>query len=349
MAALNSHQGMNFDQPTQLEGESLLAQTRLAATRLVQALISAKQQTNDWSNQAQTDGLVQAAMEQCLSHLAQSNCWGEANRIASNDLWRFAARWLEAGWLQRRAREKPRGYAGDFELLAKIDGHFTSQDPLGRAFDNFFQIQSAPQAVRNRHQWLRREFVSMVRQRNGRAVRCLSVGSGPACDIKAALTDLTSEQRRITNVTLLDLDPAALEFAQKELADLLPSENLHATRENLFRLARVASKSAILSGTDFLSCPGLFDYLNDADATALLAAFWEHLAPGGRMMVFNFAPHHPSQAYMEWIGNWYLTYRDQSDLRRLARQSGIPEASVTIGSDSIATDHALVADKSLML
>jgi len=43
--------------------------------------------------------------------------------------------------------------------------------------------------------------------------------------------------------------------------------------------------------------------------------------PGNRaeMIVFNFAPSNPSRAYMEWLGNWYLTYRDEAAVARLVQ------------------------------
>ena len=334
-----------MSQPAETNAESRLATARLAADELVRALESARDQTGQWSDQSMTDALVHAAMQRCLTRLSQSGCWGEANRILSNEVWDIAGEWLKSGWLQRRAREKPRGYAGDFELLAKIDGRFISDDPLGRSFDAFFQNQSAPQAVRNRHQWLRQEMVDLVRRRGGQQVHWATVGCGPACDVRAALADLTVSQRRVIRVTLLDLDPAALDFAAEQVSRLLPRENIRTVRENLFRLSRVAGKADVLSEANFLSCPGLFDYLNDADAAALLATFWDRLVAGGRMMVFNFAPRHPSQAYMEWIGNWYLTYRSQADLEMIARQSGIPARCSTISSKSTGTDFALIANK----
>ncbi len=329
----------------QFDTNAVLAHVRSVAGEFVKALESAQRQTGNWSDHSRTDELVHASMQQCLRQLAESNCQGEATRPASNVLWDIAGSWLRTGWLQCRGREKPRGYAGDFELLAKIDSNFNCDDPLGRSFDAFFQNQAAPQAVRNRHQWLRREMVDVIRQRNGRPAYCVSVGCGPACDTKAALADLTVAQRDSTRVTLLDLDPAAIEFVRQQLSGLLPGENLQAIRENLYRLSRVTSKSVILSGADLLSCPGLFDYLSDPDATALLATFWKHLAPGGRLVVFNFAPQHPSQAYMEWIGNWYLTYRNQADLEILAEQSGIPRSCVTVSSESSRTSLVLQADK----
>ena len=44
------------------------------------------------------------------------------------------------------------------------------------------------------------------------------------------------------------------------------------TRENLFRLPRLQRITALLDQADFIACTGLFDYLADADAVALLQA-----------------------------------------------------------------------------
>ena len=48
----------------------------------------------------------------------------------------------------------------------------------------------------------------------------------------------------------------------------------------------------------------MVDDLEDDAAAGLLCLFWNSLAPGGSMLVGNFAPHCPTRAYMDWIGNW---------------------------------------------
>ena len=45
---------------------------------------------------------------------------GSSNQIPSTILWEIAGQWLQTGWLQTRAREKPLGYAGDYALLEAI-------------------------------------------------------------------------------------------------------------------------------------------------------------------------------------------------------------------------------------
>jgi extracellular factor (EF) 3-hydroxypalmitic acid methyl ester biosynthesis protein len=94
-----------------------------------------------------------------------------------------------------------------------------------------------------------------------------------------------------------------------------------------------------------LICSGLFDYLPDEAATAMLRLFWGCLAEGGVLMVGNFAPHNPTRAYMEWIGNWYLTYRTPSDLERMAVEAGISPHKFSIGSEALGVDLILTAKK----
>jgi hypothetical protein len=144
---------------------------------------------------------------------------------------------------------------------------------------------------------------------------------------------------------LLDLDPNALAAARRRLEPCLPSESLECIRTNLFRLARGTRGAKELRTPDFLVCSGLFDYLDGEAAAALLTLFWRQLADGGILVVGNFAPHNPSRAYMEWIGNWYLNYRTVDDMEQLGAASGIPPDHFRIGCERTGVDLFLVAWK----
>src|SRR5882724_2714430 len=95
-------------------------------------------------------GQLASAFDECLAQLGKLNLWGPANRLPSSELWNVAGHLLTRGWLQNRARTKPRGYVGDHEMLARIYERRLCDEPLGRLFDRYFQEQAAPQAVRNR-------------------------------------------------------------------------------------------------------------------------------------------------------------------------------------------------------
>jgi hypothetical protein len=294
---------------------------RCAGEKLLEDLRFAEVTTSGWSNQERSDLEVSRIMNSCLDDLALTNCWGEANRVPSRALWKVAGETLSVGWLQNHARQKPRGYAGDFEMLEKIVDRTLSVDPLGRAFDYFFQEQAAPQAVRARTQLVADRIVQSVRASTREQVGIWSVGAGPAIDVELACRELSRDERARLVVTLLDLDPEALVHAERRLTPLLSGDQLRLHRDNLFRLPRLQRITATLEQADFIACTGLFDYLTDLDAVAMLQCFWSHLANGGEMMVFNFAPSNPSRAYMEWIGNWYLTYRDEAMIAALVHEA----------------------------
>jgi len=304
------------------------------ARRLDDDLRRACDSTGRWADAAQTDTLVRDALQRALDRLSGTGCWGEANRLPSGVLWRIAGAWLQVGELQWRARTKPRGYAGDFEMLAQIAADHVGAHPLGAAFDRFFQAQAAPHAVRNRTSLIAAAVAGFIERHSAGQIRVVSVGSGPALDLLQACRRLTPPQRQRLQLVLLDLDPAALDYARAQLAPPLEPSQLQLVRENLFRLAQAGRRGDCLDGADVLVCSGLFDYLDDAAAAALLARFWQALRPAGEAWVFNFAPHNPSRAYMEWIGNWYLIYRTAEQMRAVAAQAEIPHQHVRISAES---------------
>ncbi len=321
-----------------LSEDQLLRHASEAAERLVHDLQRAEKLTRGWSDAEQTFQLIHAALRACLDRLAATNCWGEANRLPSSALWRTASRWLEVGNLQLHARTKPRGYAGDFEMLEKICAGFLCNHPLGNAFDRFFQSQVAPQAVRNRTQLTADAIVRFLRDRDGGPVHVASVGSGPAIDVRGALDRLSADERREVRVTLMDLDSAALDHARLQIEPFLDGGRLRCVRENLFRIPQKDKAREELGDVDFLVCSGLFDYLDDQAAVEMLSTFWHHLAPAGMLLGFNFGPENTSRDYMEWIGNWYLTYRDRNEMLRLAAQADLAAGRVTVAAEDTGAD-----------
>jgi len=323
----------------------LLDEVRAAATDLVASLSEAQRVTAGWSDERLAGILVDAALSECLVRLAATDCWGEANRLPSSELWRIAGPLFEVGSLQHHARFKPHGYAGDHEMLSRICEQSCCSHALGRVFDRYFLRQAAPEAVRARTQHTAAAIIAHCLRRPRQAYRIASVGSGPAIDVFQALAAMPKARLASVRVRLLDLDPTALDVARARLEPLLPQESLDVIRTNLYRLAQGTRGATELQTPDFLICAGLFDYLDDEPAASLLSLFWRQLAEGGMLLVGNFAPHNPSRAYMEWIGNWYLNYRTVQDLERLATRAGIPRQQSRIGCERTGVDLFLVAWK----
>jgi hypothetical protein len=288
---------------------------------------------------------IRSAIDDCLGDLQATGLWGRDNLLPSSELWNIAGEILLRGWLQNQARIKPRGYAGDYEMLARIYQSRLCDDPLGRHFDRYFQEQAAPQAVRNRMAMMADWIRQAVNNSDSAPLKIVIVGSAFGLEVRDGLAGLSAAARRRVSVVLLDLDPQALEFARIRLETLLPEGQLTLAAENLFRLPDRPRAASRLQGADLLFCAGMFDYLDDAAATDMLATFWQRLAPGGRMWVFQFAPQNPTRAYMEWLGNWYLVYRLESDLRTLAVAAGMPHAAIQCGAEPLGIDLFLTACK----
>jgi extracellular factor (EF) 3-hydroxypalmitic acid methyl ester biosynthesis protein len=287
--------------------------------------------------------LVKNALDRCVAELRLFNLWGPENRLPSSELWNVAGHLLERGWLQNRARTKPRGYAGDYEMLARIYENRLCDDPLGRLFDRYFQEEAAPRAVRHRMQMMADWIVEQVNlecqpSEDVAQFRIAIFGSAFGLEIRDALLRLDPPTRDRLHVTLLDLDPEAIALAQQRLTPLLRPEQLTAAAANLFRLPDRPHIAALIDRADLLFCPGLFDYLDDAAAIAMLRALVQRLAPGGRLTVFQFAPHNPTRAYMEWLANWYLIYRDGKQFRALVQAADVAADEIQFGAEPLGVD-----------
>lgn len=323
----------------------LVIHARRAALELVEQLRQAETATNGWCDREMAVQQVTGALDQCLVELSKTDCWGEANRVPSSEVWRIAGQWLQRGELQWRARSKPRGYAGDYEMLRMMIQRQTAQDPLGAAFDEYFLSQAAPLAVCDRTELIAKKVIQCIDRSADDPFHLLSFGAGPALDVAQAVENLTPGQIKRLKVTLSDMDPAALAFAEALNRQHLSADCLTCQSANLFRLPDRFSNRHCFSPASILICTGLFDYLGDVEAARMLEFLWRHVAPSGTLIVGNFASHNPTRAYMEWIGNWYLTYRDREQFKQIAIDAGLGQEQFQIITDRTGVDLFLVAQR----
>jgi extracellular factor (EF) 3-hydroxypalmitic acid methyl ester biosynthesis protein len=80
---------------------------------------------------------------------------------------------------------------------------------------------------------------------------------------------------------------------------------------------------------DFIYCTGLFDYLRESRARALVEAMYERLAPGGLMAVGNALAPNEWLWSAELVLDWTLLYRTREEMLGLARTlPGSPSVEV---------------------
>ncbi len=69
---------------------------------------------------------------------------------------------------------------------------------------------------------------------------------------------------------------------------------------------------------DLIYASGLFDYLDDRVAGLLIRRLRARLLPQGSLVVTNLTPRNDEIGYMEAMMDWWMVYRDEEGLRRLA-------------------------------
>ena len=83
---------------------------------------------------------------------------------------------------------------------------------------------------------------------------------------------------------------------------------------------------------DYIYCAGLFDYLSQRVCKRLVELFCTMIRPGGVVIVTNVAASNPRKAWMEYVMEWNLIYRNESEMQDL-----VPEG-VSLKGTSIKAD-----------
>ena len=84
---------------------------------------------------------------------------------------------------------------------------------------------------------------------------------------------------------------------------------------------------------DLIWAAGLFDYFADDVFKAVVRRLLPAIGDGGELVIGNFASTNPSRAYMEF-GGWVLHHRTPEDLIAIAKDCGVAENNIRVGSES---------------
>jgi SAM-dependent methyltransferase len=246
---------------------------------------------------------------------------------------------IRSPWL-RRAKEKPLGYPGDFELMNGIYGYgvygsFSGTTLFAKAMNLLVTDAPSAQSVVERKNLIRNRLSDVLDDCApvGRPIRILSLAAGPAQEIYELLHSRESIPRPV-EILLFDQDKRALAFAYGRLKRLVAAKwgeqvNIIYLHDTIKRLLRDPRLFASFGEFDTIFSCGLFDYLPDPTAVSLTASLYASLAEGGQLFIGNQTPVNPSRWAMEFHCDWYLTYREHADMLAFAT-AGAPSARIAI-------------------
>ena len=224
----------------------------------------------------------------------------------------------------RQAFLKPFGYAGDFLTMHIVYGdHYQGDTAYARYVNRMLCDLTASRAAIAQLEYLRRWIFFATHARNNPCARILSVGCGPAREVRAYLGSAAYDRDVV--ITLLDQDFRALAFAQGELAPFTaPGRRvrIEAVRAAADQLVQNPSRFANLGGQDLIYAGGLLEYLSDDAAAALLRTLYRFLAPRGALVAGNLSPRCDSRAFLESVLDWHIACRTDEELLALGR--GLP-------------------------
>lgn len=225
-----------------------------------------------------------------------------------------------------RSYTKPLGYAGDYEMVNMMlrESQTVGNTTYARILHDLTTGVAACLAHRNRITILERLLAEEVERVTDeqRIFTVLSVACGPAVEIQRFirkeklvdqsalhLMDFNEEtlgyvEGRVSEAVRESGRKPAVKFIRKSIDELL--KNIHLESEGF------------LPSYDMIYCAGLFDYFPDNVCRNLLQLYYKWVRPGGLLVATNVHPKNPERNFMEHLLDWYLIYRNETEMEKLA-------------------------------
>ena len=254
-----------------------------------------------------------------------------------------------------RTFHKPLGYAGDYEMVnMMMRDPFEGGTLFARAINYSFLETPPVIAHRNRIKYLCQMLRDEVRRNaeTGRRTRILNLGCGPAHEVQRFLAkeDLSD----LCAFHLLDFNAETIRHTEDRMTELLRRHGrvgstsfLERSVQDLLRQDSRGDSELPWESFDVVYCAGLFDYLSQRVCKKLVEVFNRLLRPGGLLVVTNVSMDNPNKAWMEYILEWNLIYRDKEGMKDLVPGSTIP-LQAGIKEDATGVNYFLEIRKSAM-
>lgn len=240
-------------------------------------------------------------------------------------LWGYAFKELFPYFMRSRFAErayyKPKGYAGDFELIELIYRNKPDGDgKLGRLIDGWLLKQVPSQAVRNRRRLLSNLLDRLCRERldQNERVRIMNLACGPCRELFDFLADCDYSAQ--IDALCIDIDADALQYANQIVNIAKHHASVRFMRENVIKWSLGRAKHD-LPLQNIIYSSGLCDYLDRRMMLKLVERCYDQLAPDGVLVVGNFTPSNPDRHFMDNIMYWRLIHRDAQEMRELFSSS----------------------------
>jgi extracellular factor (EF) 3-hydroxypalmitic acid methyl ester biosynthesis protein len=247
-----------------------------------------------------------------------------------------------------RAFHKPRGYAGDYEMMNQIYRNSPEGDSLFQKIVHMYGInETSSISVRLRKDYLKKKITSLLSLEGKIVVG--SLACGPGREVIELLSELDqSEIVRFTFV-LMDQDHHALLNAQRNILKVIRDRNLdcevHLLPLSVKQILEHSEESKALDQLkfDLLYTAGLYDYLPQKVAKNLTTIISQTVKDTGELIIGNFHPDNPTKTISDLVADWRLIHRNHDEMRDLVSNTQFKKIDFYL--DEVKVDLFLIAKK----
>ena len=264
--------------------------------------------------------------QRCISLLCELNgALPEFGRVMAGSgyedvMWGYVFKevfpYLMRSHFAERAYFKPKGYAGDFLMMEHIYANKPKgEGRLGELVDLFCLQRPGSLAIHCRRALLKRELarVSGALHERGAATRIMNLACGPNRELFDFLADC--EHSETVEALCVDIDAEALQYTNQYVNIFPHRASVRLMSENVIKWS-LGKATHQLGQMDIIYSAGLCDYLDTRLFRALVKQCYNHLRPGGTLLLGNFTAY-PDSLFLDKMLRWELIYRSPEDLREL--------------------------------
>jgi len=220
-----------------------------------------------------------------------------------------------------RALMKPRGYAGDYQMIDMMcdENPFLGESSFGKMVQGATYHLKSGRAVDERNQYSSEQMNQIGSHviHQERDFFLLNLACGSASDVQRFIRSSPAANR--TQAYLVDQDEEALQMARERIGDSVEeSKNKIKTHFYPMNVQKFLDDGQTLPKFDLIYSGGLFDYLNNMAFSFILVELFDRLNDGGFIVIGNFSSTDDSKIVRWYLSDWPLIYRTPEDLKRIA-------------------------------
>ncbi len=220
--------------------------------------------------------------------------------------------------LAKRAKEKPLGYAGDFEMMNQIYRNgFEGKTLVGKILHNYVANEKSSESVAFRKPYFLSYYESFL-NKSEEQVNILSLASGPCVEFQEAIEQFDQSKLDRLCLTLFDLDQVSLEYAQTKIYEKSIEQQKRINVEFINASVKMFIESYGIENTeyyDLIYSGGLFDYLDNMTSTAIVTNLFKFIKPGGKVIIGNFTTKNSTKAFCHFVTSWHLIHKTEEEMR----------------------------------